>query len=308
MIKRRSRRALVAGIACLAIGACTQRMSAYANSDQIVAEYTGYYVCAQGITGLVLQILRVNDEASPSVVFKFGPTASNPAVPSGAFLLRGTVGLNGGELSLRPVSWLSRPFGYVMVGLQGASNDGGDTFEGSVLSGVGCTDFSVHRVFMSANSASPAPPGPTANPSGQQSGVPFRGSTTENHASEVALQRQGGTFVVPVLINNVLTLNFVIDSGAADVSIPADVVMTLIRTGTIRDTDFLGTETYRLADGSTIPSDTFRIRVLKVGDREVANVTAGIARVEGGLLLGQSFLNQFKSWSIDNQRQVLLLN
>ena len=113
---------------------------------------------------------------------------------------------------------------------------------------------------------------------------------------------------MPVLINNVLTLNFVIDSGAADVSIPADVVLTLIRTGTIRDADFLGRKTYRLADGSTIPSDTFRMRVLKVGDREIANVTASIARVEGGLLLGQSFLNRFKSWSIDNQRQVLLLN
>jgi Aspartyl protease len=42
---------------------------------------------------------------------------------------------------------------------------------------------------------------------------------------------QGGTFVIPVLINGQITLNFTIDSGAADVSIPADVVSTLIRTG-----------------------------------------------------------------------------
>lgn len=37
------------------------------------------------------------------------------------------------------------------------------------------------------------------------------------------------------------------DSGAADVSIPADVVMTLMRTGTLRPGDFLGTQTYRLS-------------------------------------------------------------
>jgi hypothetical protein len=60
----------------------------------------------------------------------------------------------------------------------------------------------------------------------------------------VPLQRQGGTYVVPVLINKAITLNFIIDSGASDVSIPADVVSTLIRTGTLQDSDFLGTQTY----------------------------------------------------------------
>jgi predicted aspartyl protease len=84
--------------------------------------------------------------------------------------------------------------------------------------------------------------------------------------------------------------------------------MTLIRTGTLSDTDFIGHEIYQLADGSRVPSETFRIRVLKVGDREIENVTGSIARVEGSLLLGQSFLKRFKSWSIDNQRQVLLLD
>ncbi len=43
-----------------------------------------------------------------------------------------------------------------------------------------------------------------------------------------------GTYVGPVLINNALTLNFVVDSGAADVSVHADVVMTLLRPGTVK--------------------------------------------------------------------------
>jgi len=37
--------------------------------------------------------------------------------------------------------------------------------------------------------------------------------------------------MVPVKINGAVTLNFVIDSGLADVSVPADVVLSLIRTG-----------------------------------------------------------------------------
>ena len=126
-------------------------------------------------------------------------------------------------------------------------------------------------------------------------------------AQSVPMQKHGNVYVVPVLINNAITLDFVVDSGASDVSIPADVVMTLTRAGTIRSSDFLGTQRYKLADGSEVPSQTFRIRSLKVGDRILENVIGSIAPVQGSLLLGQSFLGRFKSWSIDNSKHVLVL-
>jgi predicted aspartyl protease len=126
-------------------------------------------------------------------------------------------------------------------------------------------------------------------------------------ATLIPVKAQGGTFVVPVLINKTITLNFVIDSGAADVSIPADVVLTLVRSGTLQRSDFIGTQTYRLADGSTVPSTTFRIRSLTMNNLVIENVTGSVANVKGDLLLGQSFLSRFKSWSIDNGRQALVL-
>jgi hypothetical protein len=129
-------------------------------------------------------------------------------------------------------------------------------------------------------------------------------SSSSSGATLIPVKAQGGTYVVPVLINKAITLNFVIDSGAADVSIPADVVLTLVRSGTVLRSDFIGTKTYRLADGSTVPSTTFRIRSLTVGNNVVIeNVTGSIAPVRGDLLLGQSFLSRFKSWSIDNAKQ-----
>jgi predicted aspartyl protease len=124
----------------------------------------------------------------------------------------------------------------------------------------------------------------------------------------VPMVSDGGTFKVPVTINGQLTLKFVVDSGAADVSIPADVVLTLLRTETITEADFLDKQTYQLADGSTVPSQRFVIRTLKIGDKTLENVVGGIAPVAGSLLLGQSFLSRFKSWSIDNQRRALILN
>jgi clan AA aspartic protease (TIGR02281 family) len=119
--------------------------------------------------------------------------------------------------------------------------------------------------------------------------------------------QQGGTFDVPVLINDRITLDFVLDSGAADVSVPADVVLTLIRTGTLTQADFLGEKTYVLADGSKVPSATFRIRSLRVGNHVLSNVTGSVADTRGSLLLGQSFLNRFRSWSIDNSTHTLVL-
>jgi clan AA aspartic protease (TIGR02281 family) len=121
------------------------------------------------------------------------------------------------------------------------------------------------------------------------------------------MRQEGGTYVVPVLINNAITLDFLVDSGAADVSIPADVVLTLMRTGTVRSADFLGSKTYVLADGSKVPSETFRIRSLKVGNIVLENVTAAVADVKATLLLGQSFFGRFATWSIDNRTHTLIL-
>ena len=126
-------------------------------------------------------------------------------------------------------------------------------------------------------------------------------------ATLVPMQKDGGIYVVSVLINETITLNFIVDSGASDVSIPADVVTTLMRTGTLKQSDFLGQKTYVLADGSKVPSQTFRIRSLKVGGKVVENVNGSIASEKGSLLLGQSFLGRFKSWSIDNNKHALVL-
>src|SRR5262249_7079478 len=111
----------------------------------------------------------------------------------------------------------------------------------------------------------------------------------------------------PVLINGAITLDFTIDSGASDVTVPADVFSTLVRTGTIRDEDITGEQTYVLANGTNTKSVTFTIRSLKVGDKLVENVRGSVAPAQGNLLLGQSFLEHFKSWSFDNTKHQLVL-
>ena len=103
-------------------------------------------------------------------------------------------------------------------------------------------------------------------------------------------------------------LNSTVDSGAADVTVPLDVFYTLTRTGTIKDTDIIGKQTYVLANGSKMQSATFTLRSLKVGDLPtIFRVKGGVAPLQGSLLLGRSFLERFKSWSMDNTKHELLL-
>lgn len=157
-----------------------------------------------------------------------------------------------------------------------------------------------------------APP-ENQSPDTHPSEAAIASSSPENEApvaipsSEVALVESGGTLTVPVEINETIRLGFVLDSGASDVQIPADVAQTMLRSGTLDRSDFLGQRTYRLADGSTLPSYIFRIRSLRVGNVVVPNVTGAIAPPDGELLLGQSFLSRLTSWSIDNGKRVLAL-
>jgi predicted aspartyl protease len=112
-------------------------------------------------------------------------------------------------------------------------------------------------------------------------------SGTNDHLGvvEVSLGSEGGTFTVPVEINGQIKLDFIIDSGAADVSVPEDVVSVLMRTKTLHSDDFIGQKSYQLADGSIVPSLTFIIRSLKVVNKILDNVNASVASAKGSLLL-----------------------
>jgi predicted aspartyl protease len=123
----------------------------------------------------------------------------------------------------------------------------------------------------------------------------------------VPIQRKGRNYVVSGFVNNTMTLNFVVDSGASIVTLPADVVATLKNTGALSDRDFTGRQIMGLADGSRVPSETFLIRTLSIGNWSVHDVVAAVTPAGAPALLGQDFFSRLKSWSIDNVNQTLVL-
>ncbi|MGA2402548.1 MAG: retroviral-like aspartic protease family protein [Syntrophobacteraceae bacterium] len=135
--------------------------------------------------------------------------------------------------------------------------------------------------------------------------IPHGGVGVQN--GEIPLEKQGGVYKLPVKINGVLTLKFILDTGASEVNIPADVALTLSRTGKITQSDFLPGKSYELADGSILKSSRFNIRELDIGGIKISQVPASVGPAKGSLLLGQSFLGRLESWSLDNKRHVLII-
>jgi hypothetical protein len=127
-------------------------------------------------------------------------------------------------------------------------------------------------------------------------------------AETIQLVHHDDNYLVPVQVNNALILPFILDTGADDVVIPADVFLTLSRPGTVNTGDFIGTGTAVLADGSEHPTDHYVLHELRVGDHVVRNVVASVSPVKGEPLLGQSFLSKLPAWTIDNVRHALVLN
>jgi predicted aspartyl protease len=113
---------------------------------------------------------------------------------------------------------------------------------------------------------------------------------------------------VPVAVNGLPPMDFLLDTGSTDVALPAEVVFTLWRTATVRSGDFIGNRTYVLADGRRLPSPTFRIRELRVGQHVIRDAVGSLSPALTTPLLGGSFLSRFASWRIDNQRNALILS
>jgi clan AA aspartic protease (TIGR02281 family) len=126
---------------------------------------------------------------------------------------------------------------------------------------------------------------------------------------EVPVHRnQSGLYEVRVTINGMGSFMFEIDSGATSVTIPVSGFMQMVKAGMIQRADYQGKAVSTLADGSNVISLVFHLASMSVGGRTVSDVRCLVVKDGGSYLLGQSFLQKFRSWSIDNARSVLVLD
>jgi clan AA aspartic protease (TIGR02281 family) len=135
----------------------------------------------------------------------------------------------------------------------------------------------------------------------------FNNNANDSCKKPIQLYSDGsGVFEVFTKMNDVLSIAFIFDTGASEVSITPDVALTLIRTGTIKKEDWLEGRIYKFADGSTAKSDRFTLRSIQIGDYIVNNVSVSISNsLEAPMLLGQNVLQQLGKITIDYEKNVL---
>src|SRR4029077_3929202 len=81
----------------------------------------------------------------------------------------------------------------------------------------------------------------------------------------------------------------------------------LLRTRTVKESDFLSPGTYIHADGSKRLEQRFTLHELRVGDYILKDIVASVAPDKADPLLGQSFLEKLPGWSIDNTEHTFVI-
>lgn len=99
----------------------------------------------------------------------------------------------------------------------------------------------------------------------------------------------------------------ILDSGASDCQISKDLEYRLASQNLISKESYLDPGLYKLADGSIVLARRLQVPSLKVGSFEVKNLICSVTSDSEVLLLGQSFLRNFKKWYINNDTNTLTL-
>lgn len=126
--------------------------------------------------------------------------------------------------------------------------------------------------------------------------------STEN----INLETYGGVYKVWVKIGS-LEQHFVLDSGASEISLSKNTERELIDNGIVTKGDYIEPALFKLADGSIIECRRLIIPEMTIGNYTIKNIKASVGVSESPLLLGRSFLDNFSKWSIDNKKQILIL-
>lgn len=124
----------------------------------------------------------------------------------------------------------------------------------------------------------------------------------------IKMEKKNGIFVMPCSING-LGLKFVFDTGASDVSISLSEALFMLKNDYLLETDILGSENYRIADGEIKEGTRIVFRKITIGSIELNNVEASIVHnLNAPLLLGQSALSRLGKVEFDYSNNTITID
>jgi hypothetical protein len=108
-----------------------------AKASDLTGRFDGTYVCGQGLTNMILDLMA-NEKGALVARMTFG---GNAGKPKGSYTLTGT--WSGAKFTLKSKEWISQPPNYVMVDLEGEVSAKG--VAGNVINST-CSNFAAERV------------------------------------------------------------------------------------------------------------------------------------------------------------------
>jgi clan AA aspartic protease (TIGR02281 family) len=125
---------------------------------------------------------------------------------------------------------------------------------------------------------------------------------------KIPLTKKNGVYEVPCTVNGKAT-NFIFDSGASDVQISKEFFIEGIKTGLFKQSDlYSDVVNFKVASGAVVTGKLVNIRKLKVGSLVLYNILGSIIDSPNTpMLLGQSALEKFGSYSVDYKTSFLTI-
>lgn len=126
-----------------------------------------------------------------------------------------------------------------------------------------------------------------------------------NAQTTIQIQKENGLYLVPCQVNG-LSLRFVFDTGASDVSISLTEAIFMLKNGYLKESDLLGTTYYQLANGDISAGTQIILRKLSVGGIVLYNVKASVIHeLDAQLLLGQSAIQRLGKYQFDYEKSAI---
>lgn len=121
----------------------------------------------------------------------------------------------------------------------------------------------------------------------------------------IEMEKVSGVYMIPCKING-LSLKFVLDTGAANVSISETEALFMLKNGYLKKGDLGEKEYYSLANGEITEGITLNIREIEIGNVLLQNVKASILlQQKAPLLLGQTILERLGAYKVVGNKFIL---
>lgn len=123
----------------------------------------------------------------------------------------------------------------------------------------------------------------------------------------IKMEKVNGVFLMPCKVNG-LSLKFIFDTGASDVSISLTEALFMLKNGYLNKEDLIGTEYYRIANGDIQEGTKITLKEIEIGKLKLYNVKASIVHsLSAPLLLGQTALSKLGKIEFDYSNNTLTI-